>query len=216
MKKSLGAFTLIELLVVITVIAILASIALPVFTSVQEKARITQDLSNLRQLGIATQTYLNDHDGILFTAGGIWMTELHPKYLPSWKIFQSPFDGRAATENDANAPISYGLNGTPISPNPNIAGLAMDKVVKPSVFILFAPAQDDLATVTFSGKPNAAVTVHKDDVSSGGTQQKRSRINALFADLHAESMTWKTFVNDTPNSTDLDAGYRWDPAGPPP
>ena len=96
MKKSLGAFTLIELLVVITIIAILASLAFPVFSSVQEKARITQDLSNLRQLGIATQTYLNDKDGIIFTSGGVWMTELHPKYLPSWKIFQSPFDGRSA------------------------------------------------------------------------------------------------------------------------
>src|SRR4249919_627841 len=98
MKKSLGAFTLIELLVVITIIAILVSIALPVFSSVQEKARITQDLSNLRQLGIATQTYLNDNDSILFPTGSIWMSKLTPKYLPAWKIFQSPFDNRTASE----------------------------------------------------------------------------------------------------------------------
>ncbi len=66
MKNSPRAFTLIELLVVITIIAILASIALPVFSSIQEKARATQDMNNLRQLGIATQTYLNDNDGVIF------------------------------------------------------------------------------------------------------------------------------------------------------
>lgn len=219
MKKSLRAFTLIELLVVIAIIAILASLALPVFSSIQERARATQDLSNLRQIGIATQTYLNDNDGILFLtdqATTPWMKSLRPKYLPSWKIFQSPFDKRPASENDTTAPISYGLNGNsdPVpGPCGCIAGLSMDKVQKPSVFILFAPAQDDLATVTFSGKPNAAVTVFQDSVSSGGTHQKRTRINALFADLHSESMLWKTFVNGTSNSTDLDAGFRWSPDG---
>lgn len=61
MKKPLGAFTLNELLVVISVVAILISIALPVFGSVQEKARITQELSNLLELGIATQTFADLH-----------------------------------------------------------------------------------------------------------------------------------------------------------
>ena len=100
MKKSLRAFTLIELLVVITIIAILASIALPVFSSVQEKARVTQDMNNLRQLGIATQTYLNDNDGVSFLpiSDEPWTKSLHPKYLPAWKIFQSPFDKRAPSE----------------------------------------------------------------------------------------------------------------------
>jgi hypothetical protein len=76
MKNSLGALTLIELLVVITVIAILISMAQPVFSRVQEKARITQDPSNLRQLGVATQTYLNDNDGIIFSAATPWIQSL--------------------------------------------------------------------------------------------------------------------------------------------
>lgn len=63
MKKNLPAFTLIELLVVITIIAILASIALPVFTSVTERANQTKDLSNAKQVALACKLYAGDHDG---------------------------------------------------------------------------------------------------------------------------------------------------------
>ena len=55
------AFTLIELLVVITVIAVLVTIALPAYTSIQEPARVVQDMSHLRQIGLATQMYMNDN-----------------------------------------------------------------------------------------------------------------------------------------------------------
>ncbi len=207
MKKSLHAFTLIELLVVITIIAILAGIAFPVFSTVQEKARITQDLSNLRQIGIATQTYLNDHDSIVFAAGGIWMADLRPKYLASWKIFQSPFDKRAASEDATTAPVSYGINA-------NIIGQPTDKIVRPTAFILFAPAQNGNAVVTFSGTPALTVTVYKDSTSPGGTapggtHNRRTRLNALFADLHSENMSWTTFKQDVSGTPEDDANFRW-------
>jgi prepilin-type N-terminal cleavage/methylation domain-containing protein len=181
------AFTLIELLVVIAVIAILATIAYPVYIGIQERAKATKDMNNLRQIGIATQLYMNDNDGALFTTGGIWMAQLHPKYLSSWNIFQSPFDTRPASETDATAPVSYGINGI----IPSIVGISVDKIVSPSVFILFAPAQASTATVSFQGLGGAAVTVYKStSTPSGtapapppphGTHSTRARINALFA-----------------------------------
>ncbi len=63
-RNSNNAFTLIELLVVISIIAVLASIALPVFTSVQERGFQTKDLSNAKQIGLACKLYAADHDGL--------------------------------------------------------------------------------------------------------------------------------------------------------
>jgi prepilin-type N-terminal cleavage/methylation domain-containing protein len=56
------AFTLIELLVVIAIIAILAAILFPVFAQAKEAAKKTQTLSNLKQLGTATNIYVTDYD----------------------------------------------------------------------------------------------------------------------------------------------------------
>ena len=57
------AFTLIELLVVIAIIAVLASIALPVFSSVQERGAQTKDLSNAKQIALACKLYAADNEG---------------------------------------------------------------------------------------------------------------------------------------------------------
>lgn len=54
MKRS-SAFTLIELLVVISIIAILASLALPAITGALARGQMTQTLSNMKQLHLASQ-----------------------------------------------------------------------------------------------------------------------------------------------------------------
>jgi len=103
--KSSAAFTLIELLVVITIIAILASIALPAFTSVQLKGKQTKALSNGKQIALALRLFSSDHDGsypaYLVDANGVPTTtpptpvassndafcQLFPTYLKSEAIF---------------------------------------------------------------------------------------------------------------------------------
>lgn len=61
-KRNQG-FTLIELLVVITIIAILASLAVPTFNVIQDKANQMKGTSNCRQIIMAMKAYGSDNSG---------------------------------------------------------------------------------------------------------------------------------------------------------
>ena len=83
------AFTLIELLVVIAIIAILASIALPVFSSVQERGKQTKDMSNGKQIVLGLKQFAVDHNGVF------------PNKLPG-DVASSDYDGGALPLAAAN------------------------------------------------------------------------------------------------------------------
>jgi type II secretory pathway pseudopilin PulG len=56
-------FTFIELLVVVSIVAIIASLLIPTRASARAKAKLTACAGNLKVLGGAQQSYLNDHGG---------------------------------------------------------------------------------------------------------------------------------------------------------
>jgi prepilin-type N-terminal cleavage/methylation domain-containing protein/prepilin-type processing-associated H-X9-DG protein len=65
MKSKHGAFTLVELLVVVVILAVLASIVLPVTSRARESGRRTTCQSNLRQLYAAFALYASNYDDAL-------------------------------------------------------------------------------------------------------------------------------------------------------
>ena len=64
-KTAQHGFTLIELLVVISIIAMLIALLMPALQQARYAARAIDCLSNHRQLGFATQMYLNDNNNWL-------------------------------------------------------------------------------------------------------------------------------------------------------
>ncbi len=61
MRRSRG-FTLVEVLVVLAIISTLVGIGIPVSRMLKSRSQQTVCLENLRQLGTALQTYLQDHN----------------------------------------------------------------------------------------------------------------------------------------------------------
>lgn len=63
-SKWKGAFTLIELLVVIAIIGILASSAMPAYNGIQERAKRTKDVNNIKQILLGCRAFASDWEGL--------------------------------------------------------------------------------------------------------------------------------------------------------
>ena len=126
-KHRSFAFTLIELLVVISIIAILAGIALPVMTIVLTNAAQTNDLANAKQVGLGLRLYSADNNGYFPTLNGATgsgtatnsnqaFLNIVPAYVPSQKIFyvrgSGWSTGQAAVElSTTTGTLQAGSNG---------------------------------------------------------------------------------------------------------
>lgn len=110
-------FTLVELIVVIAIIAVLAAFLGPAFTRARANAHTATCITNLKQLGLATNLYTNDYDDGLMPAqyrsdnnatpvyDRRWPQLLLP-YARNFRIFRCPTDSYQHGEAGLNDPSS--------------------------------------------------------------------------------------------------------------
>ncbi len=118
-RSNPPAFTLIELLVVIAIIAILAGLLLPVLGRSKRAAQSVACLSNLRQIGVALELYLQDNNYRLpicaqFPSADTSLapitTTLHP-YLQSKDIWRCLADHDFFNQEQTSYEWNQFLNG---------------------------------------------------------------------------------------------------------
>jgi prepilin-type N-terminal cleavage/methylation domain-containing protein len=109
LNKRRSGFTLIELLVVVAVIAILLAILLPALRKARTLTKRIACQSNLKQIAVAWNMYLDDNEGQFYQAGnanvlyGGWSGLQPPSSRPLNKYFGLPVDlvDEVKIENDA-------------------------------------------------------------------------------------------------------------------
>lgn len=184
------AFTLVELLVVIAVIAILASLLLPALANGKKRARATQCLNNLKQLGISFRIYADENDGVIqldpFTSStNSWATILSTNVqINSLNVFLCPAYKPFFFERWHNV---YGIRGDPptnCASGPNKVLFKPDCVANPAEYILLAD------TTSQGQKGNTARQYYMFKISDPLRvvhARHGGKANGLFLDGHVES-----------------------------
>ncbi|RMD84239.1 MAG: type II secretion system protein [Lentisphaerae bacterium] len=114
-RISDSKFTLIELLVVVTILAILVALLMPALVAAREKAREIACLGNMHQLGMASQLYAGDNNGLLPTMGYFgtkqksWGYLFAPYIDNDFRLYACPFHP-AAGDAAGNPLRSYVWN----------------------------------------------------------------------------------------------------------
>ena len=207
-------FTLVELLAVIAILAVVAALLFPVLHSVKGKARETACASNLHQMSLAMEMYLQDYDEVFpvsYVASRTgpyhsWRQLIGP-YVRNTDIFMCPaaeHRGPKAEELPPERRHGYALNAWLSPPDLRAIGggwgqpVALATVANPTGTIMLCDA----------GYSNAPVALDLDHYLALGMQEQplpterhHGAANFCFADGHVKKM---------PEAATRSPEYLWD------
>lgn len=113
-------FTWVELLVVLTIVSLLAALTIPALRNARQKAGSARCQSNLRQLSMATQSFVADnHEYPLYINPNYALGE-YPEHSTEWVRALEPYGASgllwrcpsalSATAQEASRDVTYGYN----------------------------------------------------------------------------------------------------------
>ncbi len=218
-RKS--AFTLIELLVVIAIIAILAAILFPVFAQAREKARAISCLSNMKQLGLSIYMYVQDYDETYpecvdqsVTMSSVpysyllWSHRVYP-YVKNGQVWKCPSNSKG-TDSFAYGPgavpdgVAKAYAGVPTFKQVYSANMQImvpwwapiyNGISVPTLATVMQPTDKIMISETILATETAAPWSSLNDWTYSTYLGHMRRMNAIFADTHAHSVTLASTVS---------------------
>ena len=177
-----GGFTLVEMLTSIAIIGILAGILFTAVGSAQESARVSSELSDVRQLALGTLMYAATNDQKIFEEGTPWVDQLAPEYVPiDGDFFLSPFDEREGTDL-----LSYAINY-------NAVHLRFTQTDKQQDLYLFAPSISPKGA--FTGTLGEDLYFRHDQMPGRGSSGGGEYMSVSFGDGHVERVPFDDFIS---------------------